>query len=206
VFPAIVPAGYGDSDLGRMIGMQIRVLSIENKITLIVTAGFTLAAIIVGTYFLRAEKQHVESLLLKQADTLFNQIQEARHWNAGHGGVYARLNAGEKPNPYLYKVFPGKGEPSLVEPEITDLKGRRYALINPALMTREIAAESREHTDIRFHLTSLKLINPDNAPDIFEKKALQSFEQGKKRQFEYVDVAGKPYFRYMAPLQSSVIV
>lgn len=69
---------------------------------------------------------------------------------------------------------------------------------NSALMTRqlgEIMQESRDR-ELTIHLTSLKLLNPDNEPDAWETEALRSFEQGTA---ERVGVDGKR-FRYMAPL------
>jgi len=180
--------------------MVLRDISIEKKIILLVTFGFLFSAVISVVYFLQIEKQQIERTLIKQSRTLFGQILISRRWNAEHGGVYAYLRPGEKANPYLYKVGPGEGKKSNIEPEIQDQKGRKLGFINPALMTRELSAESLLHTNIRFHLTSLQLVNPDNAPDLFEKSALQHFERGIKFQIQYADIDGKPYFRYMEPL------
>lgn len=179
---------------------MFRNLSIVNKVIVIVTVGFTLVAVMIGSYYVRMEKRHLESLLLKQARTLFDQVQQLRHWNASHGGVYVMLEEGQSANPYLYSVGPGQGRESPVEPEIADTKGRRLALINPALMTRELARIVEQNTEVRFHLTSLQLINPNNAPDDFETRALKSFEQGQPSQTRYTELDGKRYFRFMAPL------
>ena len=111
----------------------------------------------------------IEKLLLKQAQTLFNQIPITRHWNAKHGGVYTVLQKGEKPNPYLYKVGPSKDKKGNLVPLIVDQKGRKLALINPAIMTRELAFETKKHSNMSFHLTSLNLINPANQADEFDE-------------------------------------
>jgi len=180
--------------------MLLQDISIEKKIILLVTFGFLLSATISGVYYLRIEKQQIERTLLKQSRTLLEQIRVTRRWNAEHGRLYADLKPGEKPNPYLSEVGPAEGAKSSIEAEIQDQKGRKLGFINPALMTRELSEESYLHTNIRFHLTSLLLINPNNIADGFEKNALQVFEHGVKYRVQYTDLDGKPYFRYMEPL------
>ena len=175
--------------------------SLESKILLIVSLGLMLSGGIITAYYLYYEQSQVERLLLKQSRFLFNQIQITRHWNAEHGGVYVLLDEGEKPNPYLYKVAPSKGEKADIEPVLIDQKGRRLGLINPATMTRQLSLESEQHSDISFHLTSLQLINPSNKSDTFEKQSLIDFEKGVLETTEYSERNDQPYFRYMAPLK-----
>ncbi|HXH72157.1 MAG TPA: diguanylate cyclase [Mariprofundaceae bacterium] len=181
--------------------MTDRYLSLDRKLILITTLVLLLATLAASAYYLKNEQQDMRLLLLKEARVLFKQIQITRHWNAEHGGVYTFLKPGEKTNPYLYKVGPGNGQKSEVEPELTDSHGRTLTLKNPALMTRELAEESSKHSDVRFHLTSLKLINPNNAPDAFEKRSLEQFQAGRKEAFATEDIDDKPYYRYMAPLK-----
>lgn len=73
--------------------------------------------------------------------------------------------------------------------------------LDPAVVTREISEYASVMSDFRIHLTSEKYVNPKNAPDDFEIRALKSFTIGKK---EYEEIShdkklGKVY-RYMAPL------
>ena len=67
-------------------------------------------------------------------------------------------------------------------------------------MTREISEYAENSGDFKFHITSLKPLNPDNIPDPFEKKALKSFENGGREHYYQADDAGRTIFRYMAPL------
>ncbi len=69
---------------------------------------------------------------------------------------------------------------------------------NSALMTRQLGELLQQERDreLRIHLTSLKLLNPANAPDPWERAALEAFEAGAAERHG-VD-AGQ--FRYMAPL------
>ena len=51
-----------------------------------------------------------------------------------------------------------------------------------------------------FRLTSLKPVNPVNAPDDWERRILEEFASGKKEAYKQMQLAGDSYFRYMAPL------
>ncbi len=118
----------------------------------------------------------------------FNSIVLTRKWNAQYGGVYIEKRPGIESNPYLEN------------PDIQTIDGIIYTKKNPALMTREISELADENGNYQFHMTSLKPINPDNAPDEFEKKALESFEKGSREAFLKETIDNKSYFRYMRPL------
>ncbi len=174
--------------------------SIECKIIAAITIGIAVVAAVSMTYLIRIEKDHNEEMLIAQSRVMFNYIQLTRSWNARHGGVYVIMKAGDKTNPYLYEVSPGEGKPPAIKPEIKADDGERLTMKNPAMMTREIAELADDKTTFRFHLTSLKLINPDNTPDAFEKASLEIFQQEGDERYLYEEIDGKSYFRYMAPL------
>jgi signal transduction histidine kinase len=69
---------------------------------------------------------------------------------------------------------------------------------NSAQMTRELGEilQQERDRDLRVRITSLKLMNPGNAPDPWEQTALQTFESGGHERY---GVDGDE-FRYMAPL------
>jgi diguanylate cyclase (GGDEF)-like protein len=176
---------YGS--VGRKLGLLI---------SSVLTAIFVLAAILFNDFAHR----NLENSLHQQAYVLYQQIVLTRHWSAAFGGLYVRKLPGVETNKYLYEVGPGHGKPSTVVPEITDKKGNVYTLKNPALMTRELSELTAKYADIRFHLTSLKTINPNNAPDEFEARSLKQFEFGLKEISEFSQNNGKNYYRFMAPL------
>jgi diguanylate cyclase (GGDEF)-like protein len=176
---------YGS--VGRKLGILI---------SSVLTALFILAALLFDDFAHR----NLENSLNQQARVLYQQIVLTRHWSAAYGGVYVRKLPGVETNKYLYEVGPGHGKPSTVVPEITDKKGNVYTLKNPALMTRELSELTARHADIRFHLTSLKTINPNNAPDEFETRSLNQFATGSKELSEFSQDNGKKYYRFMAPL------
>ena len=133
-------------------------------------------------------KQLVNEEVLSRSQTHFRDIILTRHWNAQFNGVYVEKTEGVVSNPYLEN------------PDITTVDGRIFTKKNPALMTREISEFAREDSLYSFHITSLKPLNPNNAPNEFEKEALLAFEQGKSEVYNKFRIYDKTYFRYMAPL------
>ena len=113
-----------------------------------------------------------------------------RRWAAAHGGVYVPVTPETPPTPYLAK---------LPERDLTTPSGRRLTLLNPAYMTRQVYTLAVEAGLPRGHLTSLKPIRPENAPDAWETKALLAFERGQAEVSEVVTLNGKPYMRLMRP-------
>ena len=115
-----------------------------------------------------------------------------RRWAAAHGGVYVPVTPDTPPTPYLTR---------LPERDIVTPSGRRLTLLNPAYMTRQIYELAQESGLPRGHLTSLKPLRPQNAPDPWEKKALEAFEHGKEEVSEAVSIDGKGYMRLMRPFR-----
>ena len=115
-----------------------------------------------------------------------------RRWAAAHGGVYVPVTPATPPTPYLAH---------LPERDIVTTSGRRLTLLNPAYMTRQIYELAQESGLPRGHLTSLKPLRPQNAPDPWEKKALAAFESGKEEVSEVVSLDGQPAMRLMRPFR-----
>ncbi|MDH4231546.1 MAG: diguanylate cyclase [Nitrospirota bacterium] len=123
-----------------------------------------------------------------EARTLFSSIVITRKWNAGYGGVFVEKKPGVESNPFLES------------PDIRTVDGRVFTKINPALMTRQISELAGREGLFTFHITSLNILNPNNAPDEFETEALQRFVKGETEFFREEAIKGRNYFRYMAPL------
>ncbi len=71
----------------------------------------------------------------------------------------------------------------------------------PAIVTKELSNYAKNFSNFSFHITSDKLINPDNKPDMFEKRAMAFFKKGKKEFYTFTkNEKGQTVFRYMAPL------
>jgi len=174
--------------------------SVGRKLGVLISSVLTVTFVLTALWFNDLAHRNLEKFLHQQARMLHQQIVLTRSWNAAYGGVYVRKLPGMETNRYLYEVGPGHGEKSTVVPEITDTKGNVYTLKNPALMSRELSELTTKNADIRFHLTSLKTVNPKNAPDDFETRSLKQFESGLKETSEFSLQSGKSYYRFMAPL------
>lgn len=118
---------------------------------------------------------------------------EFRDWATSHGGVYVQPSSHTPPNPYL----------KVPDRDVVTTTGMKLTLMNPAYVIREIQDDFNGDKKDLSHLTSLKLLNPDNKPDAWEIRALKSFEQGKKEMLEVTDIGDKPYLRLMQSLPVS---
>lgn len=113
-----------------------------------------------------------------------------RRWASNHGGVYVKVDSLTPPNPYLSHI---PDRDIRVDSLLT------LTLINPAYMTRQVYELESASSDIRGHITSLKPIRPENAPDPWEQKVLKKFETGVQEVVEIDSIQGKAYLRLMRP-------
>lgn len=135
-------------------------------------------------------KNYAHDIATRQAEMFFDHIVLMRQWNSLHGGVYAPVTEQNQPNPYL----------QIPERDLETKDGRKLTLINPAYMTRQFAEMVYSKSGIRFHLSSLNPLNPENKSDTWESSALQGFAKGETSFSDVVSVDGESYYRYMAPL------
>jgi len=166
------------------------------QLTLLRLFAFLIAGItiLIAAQFIWIIKDSKEAAFkLARADALTNYEKDIsyRKWATAHGGVYVLLDGKTVPNPYL----------DVPDRDIETIKGLRLTLVNPAWMTREVHefshnAKETSHT----HITSLKVLNPVNEPDEWEKKALHAFKNGLKELVEVADFQGEPHLRLMRPL------
>ncbi len=152
-------------------------------------------AILLVSLFLYIAQNTEESIISEvhgQAEIAHEQVVITRHWNADYGGVYVEKTEGIQSNPYLEKLG--------IHPDIVTGDGRIYTLKNPALMTRELSGYAHEGELLEFHITSLELVNPSNAPDEFETRGLELFEEGVTQVTQIVERNGTISYQYVAPL------
>jgi signal transduction histidine kinase len=82
-----------------------------------------------------------------------------------------------------------------------EYKGKTYVQHNSATVTKRLSEYAQRERNYIFHISSLKLLNPDNAPDTFERQALLEFTSRKKTELSVIEKIGDVfYFRYIAPL------
>jgi PAS domain S-box-containing protein len=127
-----------------------------------------------------------------QARSDFDKDVVYRDWATMHGGVYVPVSAATPPNPYLTNI---------VERDLVTPSGRRLTLVNPAYMTRQVhELEAAQKSGTHGHITSLKPLRAENAPDAWEATALRAFEQGRNEVSSREVLQGEPHLRLMKPL------
>lgn len=114
-----------------------------------------------------------------------------RYWAAELGGIYVPVSVSTPPNPRLASVR---------DRDITTPSGRRLTLMHPATMMRQVHELGRDFSNIQGRYTSLKPLQPENAPDAWEARALKILEGGAREFGEIVDYQGIPHYRLMTPL------
>ncbi len=124
----------------------------------------------------------------RQARMLSRQVLLTRKWVADHNGLFFVQKPGVAPNPFLD------------EGSIRDTSGQLYVKRNPAMVTRELSEYSVQENFCRFRVTSLKPVNPDNAPDEFERRSLLLFEKGEAEVFKVESGENGRILRYLTPL------
>lgn len=153
---------------------------------------FLILLVVIGATFrfiLQKHEQMVTTQLEMQAKALFKQVVITRRWVAEHGGVFIEKLPWVEPNPYLRNAT------------ITDVKGKHYVKENPAMVTKQLSRYAEREQLYVFHITSLKLMNPENAPDRFETNALRAFDAKRETEASTIEKMGTSYYyRYIAPL------
>ncbi|WP_415396889.1 diguanylate cyclase [Sulfurimonas sp. CS5] len=126
-----------------------------------------------------------KQILIKQAQTHFENQLNTRKWNASYGGIYVKPKKGQKPNPYLEDNI------LKVDENLTLIK------INPAWMTRQLS-EISDIKSFHFRITSLITINPNNKATPFEERALKYIDKTGEK--EYYEIDKESNFKYMGAL------
>jgi hypothetical protein len=136
----------------------------------------------------QAKQKMFHKIALAEARAVIKRDELYRRWASAHGGVYAPTTPQSPPNRYLSHV---------PERDIRTPSGKQLTLINPAYMTRQVNELSKEDSVFigRAHITSLKPLRPENAPDPWEASALRAFDDGSHEVSAVVMTDGKPYLR-----------
>ena len=124
------------------------------------------------------EKEQRLAQINTQAEALISEMLVAREWVSSYNGVWT-----SEPGDYYLKSVNG------------------YYQKSPAMVTKELSNLSEDKGYYRFHITSLILMNPDNAPDNFEHDALLQFDK-MPEPITTIDRSGEePVYRLMIPLK-----
>ncbi len=142
------------------------------------------------TFYVINERQ--QQLIIRQAENearaVFQQIVIMRRWISDHGGVFV-------------EQLPWAQEEPQQQAQNNRSEARRYTRKTPAMVTKELVSYAREKGLYWFHITSLKLTNPENAPDDFERAALLRFEEEPLQEIIAMEELDQTsYLRYISPL------
>lgn len=159
------------------------------RLTLLVT--FVWSAILVASLLwdIQNAKEQLMEMAYAEARTSLNKDMTFRRWATLHGGVYVPVTDTQKSVPWLAHV---------TERDVTTTTGKALTLLNPATIMRQVMGLYSKEYGIGGRITGLKYFNPDNAPDEWERKQLESFARGEKTEVtEVIDIEGKPQLRYL---------
>ena len=138
---------------------------------------------------LNKASEQAMSMAYSEARANLNKDITFRRWGTMHGGVYVPITETQKSVPWLSHV-PGR--------DVTTNDGRQLTLLNPASMLRQMMDAYAEEYGIRGRITGLKYLNPDNAPDDWERQQLEAFTRGEKKEiWEVAKINGQPNLRYL---------
>jgi len=105
--------------------------------------------------------------------------------------VYVAVNDDTPPNPYLQH---------LLNRDIVTEQGQKLTLINPAYMTRQVYELAAQQYGAQGHITSLKPLRPQNAPDEWEKQCLEIFTSNSAEIYSIETIDHAEYLRLIYPM------
>ncbi len=163
----------------------------SSRITILAMALWI--AIVGLSYFwnIRNIREQVVSMARTEAVANLKQDLAFRLWSAEHGGIYLRVDKNTQPSPFLAQI---------PDRDVPVPGGGMLTLQNPAATLRELKAKQSELYGNLARITGLKYLNPSNAPDSWEIKALGIIDKSRQDYSEITSVNGKAYLRMMQPM------
>lgn len=163
-------------------------LGLKGKFVLIIGIILTLSYTVLMIYNTKAQNRLVLGLAKQQAKILCDQILITRQWVADHNGIFIIRQKDEAANPYLDN------------PVIRSVDNQVFIKRNPAMVTRELSEYASKSGFSWFKVTSLEPVNPDNAPDDFERISMEMFARGAKENISISNQEHGRVLRYATPL------
>jgi two-component system, NarL family, nitrate/nitrite sensor histidine kinase NarX len=152
--------------------------SIGTRLTLSIGLIISITVFVLFYSIYRNEERQHEEQIHAQAEALLSEMTLTREWIASYNGVWTTT-----PGDYFLNNEDG------------------YYQKSPAMVTKELSDLSNDKRDYSFHITSLMLTNPENAPDSFEHDSLVQFEV-EPEPITSIDRNGdEPVYRLMVPLK-----
>ncbi len=150
--------------------------------TIMVTAAMSVYLWLDHQYTIDREKVRAQTLL--ERDLLY------RSWGVSKGGIYIKVSDKHQPNPHL-AFLPNR--------DVFLPDGTMLTLTTPSNITQQAFEISNQAGETLSKITALKVFNPSNVPDMWERNAIKQFKQGVKEVFGVDKLHGKSYIRTMRP-------
>jgi two-component system nitrate/nitrite sensor histidine kinase NarX len=150
------------------------------RLTLAIGVVILATSALVFTGIYRMQEEQALAQINSQAQALLSQMVVTRQWVADYGGVWTK-RSGE----YWWSSKDG------------------YFQKTPAMVTKELSQRAAVLGFYQYHITSLKLINEENAPSDFEREALHGFENRPMAISNIEIINNVKMYRYMIPLNTS---
>jgi PAS domain S-box-containing protein len=154
-------------------------------------AGWTVTLCLLLAWDFHQIRRQASTPALVDAQSSFERDVAFRRWAARHGGVYVPVTPETPPNANLAHV---------PERDITSPSGQALTLLNSAYISRQIHEWYENPGATQGHVTSLKPIRTENAPDPWETHALKALENGEQEVVAESTIDGKKHLRLMRPL------
>lgn len=152
---------------------------------------WTAVAVAVGWNGVQRQRDQFDQRALESARTQLDKNCSFRKWVVSHGGVYVPMTERTPPNPHLAHVE---------ENEIITPSGKRLILMNAAYALRQMLEDYSQEYGTVGRITSLQPLNPDNAPNAWERSALEAIGRGAPEVREFVSINDVPHLRLMQPM------
>jgi len=164
-------------------------MKLQYKFILIIGAVLALTYATILYYTSGLQYDLVLGQAKHQARMLHHQLILTREWVSDHHGLFVIKTDTVRENPFLDY------------PNLETKNGITLVMRNPAMVTRELSDYAKNAGFGWFRVTSLKPVNPQNAPDDFERASLMRFE--RENLDEYMEISSghnAKVLRYIAPL------
>ncbi|MBW7903063.1 MAG: EAL domain-containing protein [Rhodocyclaceae bacterium] len=139
----------------------------------------------------REEERQMLALAETEAKTQLQKDLAFRVWATKLGGLYVPVTPDTPPNPFMAMV---------PDRDAKTASGKEITLYNPAIMLRLLMETQSSLYGIRTRITGEQVLNPINAPDDWERKALRIVGETLADYSEVTAVDGTPVLRRMQPM------
>lgn len=161
------------------------------RYTRAILTSWTAAIAIVLTWEVADERNQAVAIALSEAVGAWKKELAVLQWAAQTGTVYVPVTDTTRPDPNLSY---------LPETEISTPTSRKLTMVSPPMIMNQIHELDRKQSEVPGHITSLKPIRRQDAPDAWEKHALERFAAGETECYGEETIDGHRYMRFMRPL------